>query len=509
MRQIGSMERLSGDIKKVALIHIENTFMPPLGLLSIGAMLEKIGREVIVVPVFGYGDREKTDMLSESVERLKNFNPDLIGIGFMSAESKAAKAVIGRLKNDFDDAVIVAGGRHPSNFPRHVLRWGADFVIVGEGETTLSELIDALSGEPSGLKNVRGLAFLDKDGVICFSPRVEETADLDLIPAYHLVPYQRFIDTRMALVGRYLRSGWVATSRGCFSKCSYCRDPNFGRKLRPRSMNAVMDDVRLQLENYDLDCFYIIDDMFAANEERVMEFCGRFLDTQKKFKRKLYFAATARGDTLTRPMVEAMKRAGCTQLSIGLESGSQRILDFLDTRKNVSDAVNAFEMLKGSGIDTFVNLMVGVPVEEEGDIAATVNLVRRLRPTLVGVSFLTAYPGTPLYDRALKEGWIEEGDESVFLSRHSDDKSQLKFGIAQSVLQDRKRAIYKESLGCSIGNFFRKKESWRLARDLLKISCADPGSVFSLASLALRGDADGSKELYRSMIYKNAWSAVR
>ena len=492
-------------MKKIALLYPVNNFVPPLGLLSLAAMLEKEKIEVAVLPVFDYVYYQGMAIPRKVIEGLRAFKPNLIGIGFMSAEWKPAKFIIESLRAIFTETVIVvAGGRHASNFPSEALRWGADYVVVGEGETTLSELVRALASERS-TENIPGLASLDAGKKMHLVPREQETADLDIIPAYHLIPYQKFIDTRMALVGRYMKAGWLMTSRGCFSKCIYCRDQKFGSRLRFRSMDAVIEDIRVQLKDYDLECFYIIDDMFAINEKRVIEFCNRFRDIQDEFKKRLYFAATARADTLTMPMIEALEHAGCTQLSIGAESGSQKILDFLGTNKKVSDTISAFDMLKDKHIDTFVNFIVGVPSEEEKDVSETIGLVRRIRPTLVSVSFLTAYPGTSLYELSLESGWIKREDLSSHSFRHSENVSHLKLGVEQPVLDRRKELIYKVSFKSSIANFFFKKESYRFIIDILKIGCVKPRSFFSLLGSFLRKDIDRLKEIYRYMIYDDIW----
>ena len=491
-------------MKKIALIYPVNTFVPPLGLLSLAAILEKAKIEVMVLPVFDYVYNQGMMIPHKVIEELRVFKPDLIGIGFMSAEWKPAKFIIESLRTIFREAVIVVGGRHASNFPSEALDWGADYVVVGEGETTLSELVSALcSGHSRG--NIKGLAFLDADKKIHFIPRENETSDLDIIPAYHLIPYQKFIDTRMALVGRYMKAGWLVTSRGCFSKCLYCRDPKFGNKLRFRSMDAIIEDIRVQLKGYDLECFYIIDDMFAINEKRVIEFCDRFRKIQRESRKKLYFAATARADTLTKPMIEALRHAGCTQLSIGAESGSQRILDFLGTKKKVLDTISAFEMLKGKHIDTFVNFIVGVPSEEEKDISETVELVRRIRPTLVSVSFLTAYPGTSLYKLSLESGWINKEDLSSHSFRHSENISHLKFGLEQPVLDRRKKLIYQVSFRSSVINFFFKNESYRFMIDIIRMGCINPDRFFSLFNYFWKREIDSLKEIYRYMVYDNIW----
>jgi radical SAM superfamily enzyme YgiQ (UPF0313 family) len=495
----------SKQMRRAVLLYPVNTFMPPLGLCTLAAILERKNITVNILPVFDYVYNQEKAMPQEVINKVRLINPDMIGIGFMSAEWKPAKLIIESLNKIFPEAVIVVGGRHASNFPLETLLWGADYVVVGEGETTLSELTDAfLKGEP--VTNIQGLAFIETDNKMHLIMRSEEKADLDIIPAYHLIPYQKFIDTRMALVGRYLKAGWLTTSRGCFSNCIYCRDSNFGRQLRFRSMNSVMEDMRLQLKNYDLECFYIIDDMFAINEGRVTEFCNRFINLQREFKKKLSFAATARTDTLTESIAESLKRAGCTQLSIGAESGSQRILDFLNTKKKVSRTVSAFEILKGKNIDTFVNFIVGVPIEEERDLIATIELINKIRPNLVSVSFLTAYPGTPLYGFALESGWINKNDFSSYSFKHSDIKAQLNFGVSQSILDGRKKMIYSVSLKSSLANLLLKKEFYRLIIDLLKMLFSKPNNILSLIKSLSNLDVDKLKESYRYMVYSHVWS---
>jgi radical SAM superfamily enzyme YgiQ (UPF0313 family) len=495
-------------MKKIAFLYPVNTFVPPLGLLSLAALMEKENMEVAVFPVFDYAYTPGMELPRRIIEELRVFQPDVVAIGFMSAEWKPAKFIIEFLRTFFKDVVIVAGGRHASNFPFEALCWGADYVVVGEGETPLRELVRSLRGGPI-TQSVPGCASLSADNKMHFVPREDGFSCLDVVPAYHLIPYQKFIDTRMALIGRYVKAGWLATSRGCFSKCVYCRDPKFGPQLRFRSMDAVEEDIRLQLKNYDLECFYIIDDMFAVDEKRVIEFCDRFRHIQREFRKKLTFAATARVDTLTKPMVNALTLAGCTQLSIGVESGSQKILDFLGTKKKVMHTVAAFDMLKGKSIDTFVNFIVGVPTEEEIDVTETIKLVRRLRPTLVSVSFLTAYPGTSLYDLSLESGWIKREDLYAHSFRHSENISYLKFGLEQSVLDSRKKRIYQASFGSSLVHFFAKKESYRFIVDMIRRGCAHPGRLFSLLVTLCRGDIDSLKEKYRFMIYDDVWQGLR
>ena len=491
-------------IETVALIYPVMTFMPPLGLMTLATVLEKANKQVVITSMFHYEHELGMSISQHAIEKLKEFEPDMIGVGFMSAEWKAAKESIEYLRKIFKNTVIVAGNRHPSYFPADVLNWGANFVIVGEGETTLMELITALTQAPEELDKLHGLIFHDKEGNLRFKARIEETANLDIIPAYHLLPYQKFINARLATIGRYLKSGWLSTSRGCFSKCVYCYDSNFGKRLRFRSMDSVMEDIRVQLDYFDLNCFYITDDMFAVKESRVIEFCTKFLEIQKEFKKKLYFAATARTDTLTYPMVEALKSAGCTQLSIGVESGSQRIHDFLNTNKKVETIFPAFNLLKKSGIDTFVNFIFGVPGETDDDFQKTMDIIRYVKPATVGVSFLTAYPGTPLFDIARDKGWIKKDDDSMRY-RHSYEKSQLNCGLSAENLNYRKQEIYRMTFKYTLLNMLKKSESLEFFKDSMKLILKNPSDVFGIIKYILLVDIDKAKSSYRYLRFKNAF----
>jgi anaerobic magnesium-protoporphyrin IX monomethyl ester cyclase len=482
-------------IDKIALLYPVATFMPPLGLLTLGSMLERMGKEVTVVPLYSWAYHPGEAVLAKQLGRLTAFDPDLIGIGFMSAERQAARAVLEALKPLFPKAVFVAGGRHPSCFPREVLEWGADFVVVGEGETTLTGLLQALERDPGHLGHIPGLAWLDGDGRVHCPAKRKETADLDIIPAYHLIPYQKFIDMRSAVTGRYLKSGWLATSRGCFSRCIYCRDVNFGSRLRLRSLDAVEADIELQAKQYDLECFYIIDDMFAVNEARVIEFCRRFSAMRRRLGKRLLFAATARTDTLTQPMVEAMAEAGCTQLSIGVESGSQRIHDFLRTGKRVETVLPAFEMLKGKDIDTFINLIVGVPVERQEDIDQTRKLLAKINPTTVGVSFLTAYPGTPLFDLAIKNNWLTRDKLEKDAFQHSCGQVQLNFGLDEGELLSRRNELYRSTFSHTVEAILHRREFFHLAVDTLGSFARSPRMVLRMSGRLLAGDVISFKEI--------------
>ena len=494
-RNVRNMPR---EVRKVALIYPVATFMPPLGLATLGAILERMGKTVAVVPMYPGQYVQGDQIFPGQLEELEAFGPEVIGIGFMSAERQAGREMLGILAARFPEAVLVAGGRHPSCFPQQVLEWGADFVVVGEGETAFAELIRALENAPGSFGEIQGVARLAPDGRMELRPRLEETADLDIVPAYHLIPYQRFIDMRSAVTGRYLKAGWLTTSRGCFSRCIYCRDANFGGRLRLRAMDAVEADMELQVGRYDLDSFYIIDDMFAVNERRVLEFCDRFEKLRARSGRHLQYAATARTDTLTKPMVDALARSGCTQLSIGVESGSQRVHDFLCTGKSVDTIVSAFDMLRGTDIDTFINLIVGVPIEEEQDMVLTARLLERIKPTTVGVTFLTAYPGTPLFGMAMEKGWLpgDAVDHACF--QHSSGTVQLDFSVDAGVLLRRREALYSSTLYDTVGAILRRKrEAMHLAMDTLASLMRSPQVVARmLKSLAL-GDVDGFKVLYR------------
>lgn len=447
-------------MSRVALIHPIVTINPPLGLMVLAAVLEQAGHEVIIRPMHGYADHEHPIPL----RILRAFDPDVIGVGYMSAEQLPGERTIMVLRSLFPDALIVAGGRHPSTFPQETLNAGADTVVIGEGESTLLNIVNTCSGD----------AILH--GVV-------DSAGLDIIPAYHLAPYQRYIDARTACVGRYLRYGLLATSRGCFAKCIYCRDSRFGARHRVRHMDAIFADIEVQQRHFNIDGLYIVDDLFAVNESRVLEFCDRFRRTG------LSFTAVGRTDTVTLPMIKALKRAGCVALGFGVESGSERIHEFLHTGKKLSTVIPAFDMCHSVGLTCGSNFIVGVPGETEEDIDQTVKLIRRIKPDTVGCSFLTAYPGTPLYDMAIQEEWITQEGFPLLAFRHSHPVSQLNSGIPDDVLAERRRRIYAKTFWRStFRTLFRHQDFYALIRDMLIVIYRYPKDGVRLVWTLLCGD---------------------
>lgn len=203
-----------------------------------------------------------------------------------------------------------------------------------------------------------------------------------------------------------------------------------------RNIYLVLDEIEYQFVHYRMEAIHFLDDLFCINERRVTEFC----DGLKKRGMKILFSCQSRIDTLTEGMCQKLKMAGCVQLQFGMESGAQRILDFFKKRITVEQIRSSLKMAKKYGLEAYVNVIVGTPVETMEDITLTKELLRELKPDMVGVTFLTAYPGTELYDMAIKEGWIKNEEELSF--RHSTGQPDLHVDYTQEELVKIQEDLY-------------------------------------------------------------------
>ncbi|MFA5089630.1 MAG: radical SAM protein [Candidatus Omnitrophota bacterium] len=257
----------------------------------------------------------------EVYKAVKEFNPDLIGITVLTAKYGSALRISQIAKSLNKSCKIVWGGPHASvDAERALENDTVDFVIRGEGEKTLKVLLDLLiekrNDSREGLSNVQGLSY-KVDSRILHNPDRPLIEDLDVLP----YPSKN----RVMFAERYLPSSWgdIITLRGCPFNCGYCGAHNiWTNKVRYRSPQSVSEEIRLVISKYRNREFYFWDDNFTLNRERTIQLC-RLL---KGLKNRISWGCTTRVDLLDGPLIKEMKQAGCNYVSIGIETGSSRLL---------------------------------------------------------------------------------------------------------------------------------------------------------------------------------------
>ncbi|MBU1125077.1 MAG: B12-binding domain-containing radical SAM protein [Candidatus Omnitrophica bacterium] len=380
-----------GSKKKIALINIRisDTVFMPLGLLSLGAVLQKEGFQVKVFDPFTY---EHPNRLLEEV---RQFSPRYIGFSIVTPAYQKSLLLRNALRILLPDAIYFAGGIHPTIFPERVLQ-GLDlsFVVKQEGEVTLKEALLALESGNS-LQKVDGVVFKDDQGVIVANQDRELVENLDTLPspARYLVDMEKYFIPPGYIRGYFLqRVANILIGRGCPMSCIFCDSHLlFGRRMRKRSVGAIMSEIDTLVRDYRVEGVYFSDEMFPAQSSWLDEFC---LQIQK---RDLPWGAATRVDFINEDAVRKMKNAGCVQLDVGVESGSDRILEIINKQSSCRVIERAFGVLRKYRMRSFATVMIGNPEETYGDIEATRRLLKSIRPSYIHVTWFTPYPGTEAY----------------------------------------------------------------------------------------------------------------
>jgi anaerobic magnesium-protoporphyrin IX monomethyl ester cyclase len=308
--------------------------------------------------------------------------------------------------------VVIAAGSDASDHPDLYLDRGAAAVVAGEGEVTLVELLDVLSGrENRPLDGVPGVVVRSANGAITRTGRREIIRDLDALPrpAWDLVDVERYRRAWHQRHGYFSMN--IVTTRGCPYHCNWCAKPIYGQRYTARSVEAVVDEIAWLKDTYAPDHLWIADDIFGLKPGWIEGFADQIVERRALVP----FKCLLRADGVSDAVVAALKRAGCQTAWIGAESGSQRILDAMEKGTRVEQIAAAARRLHGATIGVGFFLQFGYPGETLEDIELTLRMVRACRPDDIGVSVSYPLPGTPFYNRVKaqlgeKQNWIDSND---------------------------------------------------------------------------------------------------
>jgi anaerobic magnesium-protoporphyrin IX monomethyl ester cyclase len=380
---------------------------PPLQTILAAAVLREGGIEVALFdPTLLPPGCELIDSFEESIEKHR---PRLVVVceddfNFLSKmcltrnrELAFRMAAVARRRG----IEIAAHGSDASDHVAEYRAAGFSFVLVGEVESTLLELAQ---GRPR--KAIRGLA----GGLACNSPR-EITADLDALPppAWDLVDIERYRRAWMEAHGFFSLN--MASSRGCPYRCNWCAKPIYGQSYHARSAQSVAAEMLYLKTTYAPDRIWFADDIFALSPRWTAEFARAV----EELGARIPFKMQSRCDLMTEPAVAALKRAGCAEVWMGCESGSQKILDAMDKGLRVEQVYKARENLRQQGIRACFFLQFGYPGEGWSEIEETVRMVRETQPDDIGISVSYPLPGTKFHQNVYTQigagqNWSDSAD---------------------------------------------------------------------------------------------------
>jgi anaerobic magnesium-protoporphyrin IX monomethyl ester cyclase len=359
---------------------------PPLGLAYLAASLLDYKNDLQIEIIDGFLLER-----SEYQKKISNINADIIGVSTTMAQLSEALMIPSIVKRK--KARFIIGGPGVENLPSNrFYESGYSIVCYGEGERTIVELVAAIENGLS-LEGVKGISYIDKGREIRTPPRelIKNLDDLPF-PARELLDMKRYLNIWKKKMGFGMTQ--TISSRGCPYSCKFCDNKIFGRKIRFMSPSRMIEEMKLIYDIYKADMIYFEEDLFTLKRKRVLEFCS----LMKKELPGKKWGAHSRVDTIDLEMMTRMKQAGCTDITFGVESGSQKILDILGKGITVQQIENAFRWANLVGIRAGMFLIIGVPGETQEDIDMTKTIIAKAQPSSVDISFLTPIPGTEIYE---------------------------------------------------------------------------------------------------------------
>ncbi len=378
-----------------ARIHVDEIAAVPMGVYYIGAMLKAHGHSVDIVNWHRRPDSR--DVLKET---LISCRPDVIGFSILHA-NRWGGIDIARLAKQIDPQVpVVFGGIGATFLWRHLLTHFADidYVVLGEGEYPFLHLVDALERHDTlgQISTIPGLALRIGDDIVQ-TPAAEPVQDLDSLPS----------------PARYFDFEHLSITRGCPGRCSFCGSPRFwGRRVRAHSASYFVDQL-IQLTRRGVRFFYISDDTFTLNSDLVIDICRRIIEAELDIR----WQAISRVSAVNDRMLRWMRKAGCVQISYGVESGSERIRQLLCKDIGTKQIERAFALTTANGILARAYFIYGAPTETWSTIEQSLALIRKIRPLSAIFYIMTLFPGTDLYDEFKARTGI---DDDIWLQRIED-----------------------------------------------------------------------------------------
>ena len=379
--------------------------MPPLGLLYIGAVLEKEGVPVEIVPanVLGLGWKD----IEAKIRREK---PDIVGVTITTENRFQSFRLIRLAKKAHPGCLSVLGGPHASMAAEDCLEHipELDIVVRGEGEYTMLDICRAWDAEPvlESLADIPGI-MVRRGGRPFANPPRPPIMDLDSLPfpAYHLVPFEKYNFSFPVPGQGDLPAVNVMTSRGCPFNCSFCATPiNWGRHVRMRSPENVVREIELLKARYGIRVVFFFDDTFNASPKRADAIC----DLMIARKLDVFFKCDVRMDIMNRPLLEKMKAAGLFHLSFGLEAGSDRVRhDIVGKDIEMADFHNLVRWCNELDVIANVFFIFSHPTETWAEAGETMGLIEEYQERIEGsIAILHIYPGTPLERLAKENGFL-------------------------------------------------------------------------------------------------------
>jgi radical SAM superfamily enzyme YgiQ (UPF0313 family) len=387
---------------------IHNT--PNLGLAYIAASLRRNGFQVDIC------DGMKNGMSRGKLnERLRLGDYDVAGLQVLTCSINETRECLRVVRSTKPEAVTVIGGPHASGDPEGALAEivEADFGFRGEAEEGLPKLLNKIIGEDEcRYEDIPNLIWRDGDKVLSNQLQPIEELDSLGLPSWDLIAPKEYPNAPVGAFARRFPLTTISCTRGCAHYCTFCANTRImGRKLRARSKESILEEMRLLYDDYGIREFQIIDDCFTSNRDIAIGVCKGIIESGMDVS--ISFPNGVRIESLDEELLQLLERAGCYSLGMAVESGSQRIIDHMRRGQTIDQIKEKVEMVRRvCNIRMTGFFILGYPEEEEKDILKTIRLAHDLPFSRANFTLWMPVPGSEMTEKLKKEGKLGNIDTS-------------------------------------------------------------------------------------------------
>ena len=385
---------------------------PPLGILYLSSYVRSKTSDFEFKAIDGY-----QGSINDTLMKIKNYSPDVLGVSMTTQGASGGYEIIKEVKKNLPKTIVITGGAHPTVMPEESInRANADIVVIGEGEETFYELLNRIK-KNQNYEDVSG-AVLKAKGKVKKNKKRKYIKDIDEIP----FPDRQLLDIRKYPGYHYKIKKWdtsYISSRGCPYVCTYCSDPVWKIQkpyLRLRSPENIIEEIEMLKTHYGVKEFYDQTDLFNGNLVWAKKVCKKFIENKVDISWKVQMTVANVDDELS----GLMAKAGCWLGFLGIETGNDETLKGINKRSNRVTAEKSLTLLKKHGMKTFALLMAFNVWEENGNLKFedkedtlrtfkfAEKLIRKKKIDIISWSLTTPYPGSPLWDIAIRHDLIPE-----------------------------------------------------------------------------------------------------
>lgn len=401
------------DVLLMTTIREESFYsFPPIGL---GYLATALRRENFKVDILDTNNKKFNFVkLRQHIEKI---NPRIIGIQVFSYDVNPCRKLINIIDELNPDIKIILGGPHPTSEPSEVFNQFKyiDYAFKGEGEEGLPILVNyLLRNKKINLKTIPGLIWKENNEVIINNQIFNSDLDKYGIPAWDLIDPRQYEEAPQGGFLKEFPYAPISTSRGCPFRCTYCAVHIMnGRKIRYRSVQLLIDEIKYLNGDFGVKEFHIIDDAFTSDKKRVVEFCNELFSNNLTIR--FTFPNGIRLDTLDKEMLFKMKQAGLQDFHVGIESGSDKILK--DMRKNLTTKIieEKINLIKKVGLEVNGFFIIGYPTETKEDILKTIKFAKKLPIKRAQFNLFNAFAGTEITNYLFKTRKINKINYDQFI----------------------------------------------------------------------------------------------